>query len=208
VTPERFKDVPSPINLRDMNDARAWLVDSVTRRPCRPLFFATFAQALNEHFATPFSIVELGSGPGRLAAVLLASCKVTSYVAIDFSDAMHVLAKEHLGDSANRVQFATADFRSDWHKAYSHVDAVVTMQAAHEVRHKGRQPSFFTKVRNTLSPSGIFLFCDHYWEPGSDEHRDLYLEKTEQPRVLAVAGFSLVTLLLDREGMALYACRP
>ena len=43
---------------------------------------------------------------------------------------------------------------------------------------------------------------------GSDEHRDLYLEKTEQPRVLAVAGFSLVTLLLDREGMALYACRP
>lgn len=208
MTPERFKDVPSPINLRDMNDARAWLADSVTRRPCRPLFFATFAQALNGHFATPFAIVELGSGPGRLAAVLLASCKVNSYVAIDFSDAMHVLAKEHLGDSANRVQFATADFRSDWHKAYSHVDAVVTMQAAHEVRHKRRQPSFFTKVRNTLSPSGIFLFCDHYWEPGSDEHRDLYLEKTEQPRVLAVAGFSLVTLLLDREGMALYACRP
>ena len=67
-------------------------------------FFATFAQALNEHFATPFSIVELGSGPGRLAAVLLASCKVNSYVAIDFSDAMHVLAREHLGDPANRVQ--------------------------------------------------------------------------------------------------------
>lgn len=154
-------------------------------------FFATFAQALNEHFATPFSIVELGSGPGRLAAVLLASCKVNSYVAIDFSDAMHVLAREHLGDSANRVQFATADFRSDWHKAYSHVDAVVTMQAAHEVRHKRRRLSFFTKVRNTLSPSGIFVFCDHYWEPVATNIAIFTLKRRSNPESLLSRGFRL-----------------
>ena len=199
------EDVPSPIDLRNLAEARAWVADTVARRPSRPRFFEAFVTALNDHFSRPFSVVELGSGPGHLAASILGGCQVSSYVAMDFSDAMHLLATEHLGEAANRVRFLTADFRDDWLNSVGSADAVITMQAVHEVRHKRHQPMLLAKMYRALAPGGLLLFCDHYWELGSSKHPDLYFEKAELPLQLAEAGCSQLRLLLDESGMLLYS---
>lgn len=208
MTHELSDDVPSPIDLRNRADANAWVASTITRRPERPRFFDAIASHLDNHFEDAFSVVELGSGPGHLAKVILDRCCVSSYTALDFSDEMHTLAKEHLGPSGERVCFLNADLREDWSKKIGRVDAIVTMQAVHEVRHKRHQPAVFAKVLDALRPDGLFLYCDHYFEAGGTKHPDLYFDRTEQPKALTQAGFTLVEAILDYGGMALFACRP
>jgi hypothetical protein len=60
-----FTDVPSPVDFRDIAEARAWVEHTVDSRPWRPQFFEAFAKALNHHFRRPLSVLELGSGPGH-----------------------------------------------------------------------------------------------------------------------------------------------
>jgi hypothetical protein len=50
---------------------------------------------------------------------------------------MHDLARERLGALAKKVEFVELDFRAaDWPKGLGLFDCVITMQAAHETRHK------------------------------------------------------------------------
>jgi SAM-dependent methyltransferase len=200
-------DVPSPIDFHDPAEARAWVEHTVAARPWRPRFFTAFAAALKSE-GRPLAVVELGSGPGHLAAALVRGCEIARYIGIDFSEAMHALAREHLGADAGRVEFLTRDFRDDgWRLGLGPVDAVVTMQAAHEVRHRSRLPALFAGVCEALRPGGLFLVCDHYRETGSDKNPELYFERDEQASALEAAGFTSVRTLLDQGGMALLSRR-
>jgi SAM-dependent methyltransferase len=199
-------DVPSPIDFHDLAQAKAWEQDTIARRPSRPVFFAAFASELKNSFARPFSVLELGSGPGHLARIILSECPQANYCALDFSEAMHTLARERLGALSQRVQFVIRDFRSpDWHEDFTLFDAIVTMQAAHELRHKRHLPKLLSQVTQVLTPGGVFLYCDHY--AGGRQHPDLVLERDDQPRALDNAGFADVRRILDKGGMALYAAR-
>jgi SAM-dependent methyltransferase len=155
--------------------------ETVRMRPWRPRFFAVFVAALNNLPANgTMRVLELGSGPGHLAAAMLKRCRITEYVALDFSDAMHDLAKEHLGELASRVRFERRDFREpDWASGLSPVDAVLTLQAVHETRHRDRAPALFRQIRESLKPGGLFLYCDHYLKLVTNPA--LYLEREEQP---------------------------
>lgn len=201
-------EVPSPIDFHDLDQARAWTRRTVASRPWRPRFFAAFAAALDAEAKAALDVMELGSGPGHLAAALIQHRSVASYTAVDFSLAMHQLAREHLGPDAHRVWFQVRDFRRpDWRQGLGLADAVVSMQAAHEVRHKSRLATLFDGVREALRPGGLFLICDHYVEAGSEKNPELYLGRDEQPRTLEAAGFSVVQTLLDEGGMALISAR-
>jgi len=199
-------DVPSPIDFHDPVQARTWMQETIRIRPWRPRFFAAFAAALNGYGHGSPSVLEVGSGPGHLAAAILGACPVSEYVALDFSDAMHDLAREHLGLLAKRVRFERRDFRDpNWVSGFSPFDAVVTLQAIHETRHRNRLPALFEQIHGSLKAGGLFLYCDHYLNlvtnPG------LYLERDEQPIALAAAGFMDIERILDEGGMALYrAC--
>jgi len=132
-------------------------------------FFATLtvAAALDGYFDTPVRVAEIGSGPGHLAGAVLRRCRVARYTALDLSPAMHEIAREHLGDMAARVRFVIADFRHpDWARDLGDVDALLTMQAAHEVRHRSQLPLLFAGVRDAIRPGGLFLYSDHYFEVG------------------------------------------
>ena len=130
---------------------------------------------------------------------------MASYLALDFSAAMHQIARENLGSSSDRVDFVECDFRSvGWSDGLGEFNAVVTMQAAHELRHKRHLLPWLGQVSERLISGGLFLYCDHYAEPGS-KNPDLYLTREEQPLVLRHAGFSRITPLLDEGGMALYS---
>ena len=113
------------------------------------------------------------------------------------------LAREHLGELAPRVTFVTRDFRAaDWSTGLVAPDAIVTMQAVHETRHKRHALPLLTQAREL---GGQLLYCDHYQQDGRKP--ELFLDRAEQPDVLRAAGYANVELLLDEGGMALYSAR-
>ena len=195
-------DLPIVVDFRDPATARTWLEETRRKRPYRPRFFAAFADALAARAG--LRVLEFGSGPGQLARELLLRCDVATYVALDFSPAMHALAAEHLGDLARRVTFVTRDFREPaWADGLGPFDAVVTLQAAHETRHKRHLVPLLARARAVLAPGGVLLYADHYLTPET-RLRGLAPARADQPRALEKAGLVDVHLRHEEGAMALW----
>lgn len=202
-------DVPSPIDLRNMNDAREWANSALLKRPFRPEFFAAFALAISTQSKGECArVLELGSGPGFLAEYLLTALPRIDYVALDFSGAMHQLASERLGISAKRVKFIERSFREeDWFHELGQFQCVVTNQAVHELRHKGYAATLHQQVREILVNGGSYLVCDHFVGDGGMSNSDLYMTIEEQKDALLAAGFTSVKQLLLKGGLVLHQAR-
>lgn len=203
MTGDDDEDLPIRVDFRDAATARTWIEETRIKRPFRPRFFAAFCAALASRRA--LRILELGSGPGQLAREILVHCDVDTYVALDFSRAMHELAAEYLGDLARRVTFVVRDFREPtWPEGLGTFDAIATMQAVHETRHKRHAVPLFERARTLLAPGGLVLYCDHYLQPEASLPA-LTLERADQPLALERAGFVDVHRLHDEGSMALYS---
>lgn len=195
-------DVPIRVDFRDPATARTWIEETRIKRPYRPRFFAAFCAALASRPGR--RILELGSGPGQLAREILVHCDVDAYVALDFSPAMHAIAAEHLGELARRVSFATRDFREPaWPAGLGAFDAVVTLQAAHEARHKRHLVPLLERARTVLDPGGAVLYADHYLTPET-RFPALVAARADQPLALERAGFVDVELCHEEGNMALW----
>lgn len=202
------EDVPSPIDLRDPSDAREWADTALQKRPWRTEFFEAFARQIQAVSPPVRTVLELGSGPGFLAAHLLQALPAVAYTALDFSGAMHALAQDRLGTGAGRVAFMVRDFkRADWCEGLSAQDAVVTHQAVHELRHKRHAAVLHEQVRACLSPQGLYLVADHFAGEGGMANDRLYMTVQEQKAALLAAGFSHVEQVLLKGGLVLHqAC--
>lgn len=197
------QDVPIHVDHRDPATARAWLEDTRLRKPFRRSFRAAFCAALAP--LRQLRILELGSGPGELAREILLHCDVATYTALDWSQAMHDFAAEHLGELAPRVTFVVRDFREPtWPDGLGPFDAIVTQQAVHETRHRRHAQPLFERARTRLVPGGLLLYCDGYLLDPASKLAALSLERGEQPRVLERAGFVDVRLLHDEGKLVLY----
>ena len=199
-------DVPSPIDLRQMEDAREWASTAMAKRPWRTEFFSMFASAIARGGTNvPCRVLELGSGPGFLAEHLLNALPFVSYVALDFSGAMHELAAERLCNLANRVQFVERSFREPaWSNGLGRFQHVVTNQAVHELRHKRHAPLLHTQARAVLATGGSYLVCDHFAGEGGMSNDLLYMTVDEQKAALLAAGFASVEQLLLKGGLVLH----
>ncbi len=198
-------DVPSPIDLRRMADAREWEATAMSKRPWRSEFFAHFASAIASAPVQVRRILELGSGPGFLAEHLLRKLPGVSYVALDFSAAMHQLAAQRLGSLASGVQFVERNFREgNWSHGLGQFECIVTHQAVHELRHKCHASTLHTQVKQHLSPGGFYLVCDHFAGEGGMKNEQLYMSVKEQHSALLGAGFSKVEQLLLKGGLVLH----
>ncbi len=196
-------DVPIRVDFRDPETARTWIEDTRVRRPYRPRFFAAFCTALATR-SRP-RILELGSGPGQLAREILVNCDVHTYVALDLSTATHEIAAEHLGELASRVTFVTRDFREPaWPADLGTFDAVVTLQAAHETRHKRHLVPLLERARTVLDRGGILLYADHYLTPETTLPA-LLPARADQPLALERAGFVDIDLRYEEGNMALWS---
>lgn len=201
-------DVPSPIDLRLMADAREWETTAMQKRPWRSEFFAAFASELNQQYPRVLRVLELGSGPGFLASHLLSTLPHLRMVLLDFSDAMHDLARLRLGPMAARVGFISASFKaSDWCNGLANFDAVVTNQAVHELRHKRHTAELHKQVKAVLRPSGSYLVCDHFCGDGAMANDRLYMTVDEQRVAIESAGFASVREILVKGGMVLHHAR-
>jgi SAM-dependent methyltransferase len=150
-------------------------------------------------------ILELGSGPGFLAQYLLQALSEVSYVMLDFSAAMHDLARARLGELARRAEFIEGDFKQPgWHAGLGEFGCAVTLQAVHELRHKRYAPALHAQVRELLAPGGFYLVCDHYCGPDGMQNDRLYMSVEEQRQALSEAGFTRIVELLRKGGMVLH----
>lgn len=199
-------DVPSPIDLRNAEDAREWANSALLKRPYRHEFFAAFASAISaQSESTSIRLLELGSGPGFLAEHLLTALPSINYVALDFSAAMHQLASERLGVSAQCVEFIERSFReSNWADGLGQFHAVVTNQAVHELRHKRYASTLHRQARELLFAGGSYLVCDHYVGEGGMSNAQLYMTIEEQKLALLEVGFTHVEQLLLKGGLVLH----
>jgi SAM-dependent methyltransferase len=198
-------DVPSPINLRCPADARAWAEQAMRRRPWRVDVFAAMTEELRALSAPRLRVLELGSGPGFLAQhVLWQLGERVDYVALDVSAAMHALARERLGAHAHSVSFIERSFKEPgWTEGLGCFDAVLTLQAVHELRHKRHAAALHAAVRGLLAPRGCYLVCDHVCGRDGLSNETLYMSLDEQVAALRAGGFAAVELLLERHSLAL-----
>ncbi len=195
-------DVPIRVDFRDPATARAWIEDTRIKRPYRPRFLAAFCAALTSR--SKLRILELGSGPGQLAGEILVHCDVQTYVALDFSPAMHQIAAQHLGELASRVTFVTRDFREPaWPRDLGTFDAIVTLQAAHETRHKRHLVPLLERARTLVAPGGMLLYADHYLTPETGLPA-LAPARADQPLALERAGYVEIQLRYEEGCMALW----
>jgi SAM-dependent methyltransferase len=203
---DRADDVPSPIDLRLTDEAHEWAASAMSKRPWRQYFFQQFIEELRVVDGAPLRVLELGSGPGFLAQRILEAIPSVEYTMLDFSQAMHDLARERLGSLMGHVRFIMADFKRDgWNEGLGgEFDAVVTMQTVHELRHKKHALGLHQTVRSLLNARGRYLVCDHYVGPGGMGNLALYMTVEEQRDCLEAAGFQAVTNLLDMRGLVLH----
>jgi len=186
------EDVPTPIDFRDAQDAAEW-ERTAQARPGRAEIFETFSRELQRLGDRNLVVLDLGSGPGFLAAHLLDVMPNLQLTLLDFSAAMHELARQRLGPRAEHVCFVQRNFRhADWPLELGLFDVVVTNQAVHELRHKRYAPAFHAEVRKVLKPGGAYLVSDHYLGDGGLQNAQLYMTMAEQQAVLLGAGFSSV----------------
>ncbi len=197
-------DVPSPIDLTSPEAAAEWERTAMEKRPWRVEFFDCFASEIGK-LRGEVAILELGSGPGFLANHLLSRLPLAHMTLLDFSPAMHALAKARLGSLAARATFVLADFKTpDWSSGLGKFDFVVTHQAVHELRHKRHASSLHRQVKPLLLGTGAYLVCDHY--AGEDGMRNdrLYMSVDEQRQALLAAGFPHVAEIKRKGGLVLH----
>lgn len=198
-------DVPSPIDWEQPDEVLAWVEETARKRPYRSLFFKAFADQVAEYLLPAGRILELGSGPGLLAEAILANDLVMSYSLIDFSAPMQALARERLAPYDYKLHFLQRDFREpDWSAGLGPFEAIVSLQAVHEVRHKRHVPDLFDHVFDLLPQDGCFLYADHYYDGVTFTNPDLFMTRDEQYDALMAAGFEIVDLVLDEGGMGMY----
>ena len=206
---DRADDVPSPIDLRLMDDAREWAATAMSKRPWRVHFFQQFVNELRALDGAPLRVLELGSGPGFLAQRILEAIPSIGYTMLDFSPAMHELARERLGPLMQHVRPVVADFKGEgWAEDLGKFDAVVTTQAVHELRHKKHARALHRTVRSLLSPQGRYLVCDHYAGGEGMANTALFMTVEEQRDCLEAAQFGVVTNVLEMRGLVLHRATP
>ena len=156
------QDVPSPINLQSIDAATEWESTAMEKRPWRVEFFEAFVSEIQQTSDQP-TVLELGSGPGFLAAHVLTRLPKARLHLLDFSQAMHTLARARLVALAPAVQFTVRNFREPaWTQGLATFDCVMTNQAVHELRHKRYAPDLHRAVKPLLRNGGTYLVCDHY----------------------------------------------
>jgi SAM-dependent methyltransferase len=107
-------------------------------------------------------VVELGIGPGYLAAHLLDSLPAACYQGLDFSRAMLDIAARRLRRHADRVAFTQADLLADgwWEALEGPVDAIVSTWALHDLGGQDKVEHVYAGCARALAPRGLLLNGD------------------------------------------------
>ncbi len=199
-------DEAAAANARRWEDgAQRWAETADERYPARGAFWDLFTGELAIGFERPPRVLELGSGPGFLAERILGAIPVETYTLVDVSPAMHALARNRLKAHAAETRFVIADYSAPaWSRNLATYEALVSLQAIHEVRHKDRVPDVYRELRAHLAAGAIALICDRCLTPEHPGDETLHMTAAEHEHALAAGGFQDVRLLRQVGELALF----
>jgi SAM-dependent methyltransferase len=106
----------------------------------------------------PARVLDLGSGDGRLLALVKLSRPEAEAVAIDFSDTMLARLRERFG--GDRSISVVAHDLDRTLPALGAFDAVVSSFAIHHLAHP-RKRALYAEVHERLRPGGVFCNLEH-----------------------------------------------
>ena len=179
-----------------------WAFVANSRRPFRDAFFAAFISELKmlEHPG----VLDIGSGPGFLAARVLTEGDVASYHLFDFSPRMIELSRERLDAFGDKTVFHKGSFLEDgwWRSLPGPFDAIVSLQAVHEVRESSRIPRLYGELGLLLRPGGTILIADEVNEANKQEEH--LLTRDEHQAALTNAGFESVRIVYEEGDLAMF----
>lgn len=112
-------------------------------------------------------ILDLGSGDGRLLALLLLACPTANGVAVDFSPPMLEKLRQRF-QSQPRVQVVAHDLEQPL-PALGAFDVVVSSFAIHHLPHH-RKRELYQEVWTVLEPGGLFANLEHVASPSLAVH--------------------------------------
>lgn len=159
-------------------------------RPARLEMFNLFVDCIAG--ADGRRILELGSGPGFLALHLLERIPGLSMDLLDFSAAMHDLARQRLTGMLGQVRFIERDFRqADWTEGLGGYNCIICNQAVHELRHKRHTSRFHGQVRKLMQGNSHYLQCDHFCGAGGMADDQLFMTVAEQLASVEEAGMRI-----------------
>jgi tRNA (cmo5U34)-methyltransferase len=128
-------------------------------------------------------ILDLGTGDGRLLALVKREHPNTEAIAIDFSPAMlEAAGKRFAGDSSVAVITHNLDDPlPDWGK----FDAVISSFAIHHVAHE-RKRALYSEIHERLNAGGVFCNLEHVASPTPSLHEEFlrqsgFTPETEDP---------------------------
>ena len=164
-----------------------WTMVANSKRPFRARFFDAFVSELA--ILHKLKVLDVGSGPGFLAERVLTGCDVASYHLFDFSPHMLELSRVRLRDFGERAVFHQGSFLDEewWQSLPAPFDAIVSMQAIHEVRDSARIPKLYGELKLLLRVGGIVLIADEVND--GDKNEEHLLSLSEHEAALLKAGF-------------------
>ncbi len=112
-------------------------------------------------------ILDLGTGDGRLLALLGAGHPEMLGVGLDFSELMLEAARERLADD-DRIELVKHDLTEPL-PSLGRFDAVVSSMAIHHLDH-ARKRSLYGEVFDLLEPGGVFANFEHVASPTHQLH--------------------------------------
>ena len=120
-------------------------------------------------------VLDVGSGDGRLLALIKAARPEAQFIGMDFSQAMlQTLRGRFAADKA--VTVLDHDF-SDTLPALGRFDAIVSSFAIHHVSHE-RKHNLYKEIFGLLEPGGVFCNLEHVSSPTIRLHHE-FLKKLE-----------------------------
>ncbi|MER6080916.1 class I SAM-dependent methyltransferase [Streptomyces sp. NPDC001833] len=191
----------SPHKFEDAAYTEEWVAYNEKQYPQRAVFIEEFVRTLKLQEGA-LRVLELGGGAGRLAEAIQHECHVDSYDLLDLSPAMRRLARTRLS-SSKVTQFVEADFSdAKWPDLVSsEYNAVVTMQAIHELRNPAAVPLLYGQIATVARPGASVVVCDHL--PVEHRHRGLYMPPSAHLAAMAAGGLANAEIIRVSDAMVL-----
>ena len=194
-----------PHDYFDQDYVDDWVGIANTRRPHRAKFIDAFVTEVSR-LAEP-DLLDLGAGPGFLAEQVLSRCAVSSYHLLDFSPRMLELARARLAGFGGRVFFHQIDFLQEnwWQSLPAGFDAVVSLQAVHEVFQAERISELYSGVASLVAEGGKIIIADKL--DFETEEGTGFLTIEDHETALERAGFREFRRVLEVEDLIMFEAK-
>ena len=138
--------------------------------PDRIALFDLILSGINRPGLPNTHVLELGIGPGYMARHILERNRAVTYEGLDFSDVFFEIAKETVGDLAQRLTLTKADLTDqDWPRRLSQTPgAIISTWALHDLGSQKAVADVYARCYETLPKGSVLINGDFIKPDGTD----------------------------------------